>query len=156
MDELELRSALGRETGVDIDGYTFEFGPPIPGVIVFTAYESGVPHSNITGAYDGQFHFEFDDSSTLVLTSLGFGDEEVDPAVIAAAVGMLQDNPGTPFLTEDAIDLGGDPSVMAPPRSTSVDGRPAVEFWNKSSRQMPWRVTVVADADGTFRVVNGT
>ena len=81
------------------------------------------------------------------------GSDETDPVAVAAAVGMLQGNPGTPFVTQFAIDQSGDPATMSLPRAIAVDGRPAVEFWNMTARRPPWRSQVVSRADGTYDVI---
>ena len=51
-----------------------------------------------------------------MLDALAFGRGEPDPVTVAAAVGMLQGNPGTPFVTQFAIDQSGDPATMSLPR----------------------------------------
>ena len=125
----------------------------MPGVLVFHAYVPGQPNSGITGVFDGQIRTDPDEAVPVVLDAMAFGRDETDPVTVAAAVGMLQGNPGTPFVTQFAIDQSGDPATMSLPRAVTVDGRPAVEFWNMTARRPPWRSQVVSRADGSYDVI---
>jgi hypothetical protein len=153
VDETRLRAALVRELGMSENGMLLELGPPVPGVVVFHAQERGKPHSGVTGAFDGALHTDYEESLPVVLGALGYGEREVDPAVVAGAVGMLEGNPGAPFLTQFAIDQSGDPTVMRLPRVVTVDGQQVVEYWNATARRPPWRSRVLVEEDGSFRVV---
>jgi hypothetical protein len=147
----ELQAALHRRFDLPRDA-PIELGPAVPGVLVFHAYDRAKPQRGVTGAFDGEVHTDVDEATRVVLDALGFGRGETDPTTVAAAVGMLQGDPGTPFVTQFAIDQSGDPATMRLPRAITVDGRPAVEFWNMTARRPPWRSQVVARADGTYEV----
>lgn len=155
VDESGLRAVLAREVGLKGAGVQLDIGPPVPGVLVFHAVTPGSATPGVTGVYDGRLHTEPQEATRVVLTALRFGEAEVDPVVVAGAVGKLEGNPGTPFLTQFAIDQSGDPSVMFLPRTVEVDGAPAVEYVNMTSRRTPWRSLVLRRADGTFEVRQG-
>jgi hypothetical protein len=155
VDEAHLRSALQKQFKMDKDTLRLEIGPDVPGMLVFFAYEMGNPRSNVTGVFDGELHTDYDETIPMVLRALGYGEREVDPAVVAGAVGKLEGQPGTPFLTQFGIDKSGDPATMTLPRLVSVDGQQVVEYWNKTSRETPWRSRVYRKADGTFEVRRG-
>jgi hypothetical protein len=152
VNEADLRSALQRKLRLDKDAMRVQVGPPVPGLLVFHAYVPADPRSNATGVYDGELHFDFDENVSLVLKALGYGEREVDPVVVAGAIGKLEGNPGTPFLTDFAIEQSGNPTVMTLPRLVEVDGRQVVEYWNMTSRRPFWRSRVLRKPDGTFEV----
>ena len=147
--EHALRAALHEQFDLPLDA-SIDLGPAVPGILVFHAYVSGQPNSGITGVFDGRIRTDADEGVPVVLDALAFGRGETDPITVAAAVGMLQGNPGTPFVTQFAIDQSGDPATMSLPRAITVDDRPAVEFWNMTARRPPWRSQVVSRADGTY------
>lgn len=152
VDEAALRTALHHDLGLPSDRLEVDLAPPVPGVLVFHALVTGEPHSDVTGAFDGKLHTDRQDATRLVLTALGFGERDVDPVLVAATVGMLEDNPGSPYLTEQAITLAGGPPTWQPPHLTTVDGEPAVEYINSSARRPAWRSVVLQHGDGTFEV----
>lgn len=152
LDEAHLRAELQRRFGLGQEGLEVDTGPSVPGVLVFHAYNRASAHNSVTGTFDGRLHTEFDESLQLVLTALGFGEHEVDPVVVAGAVGKLEGNPGSPLLDEFALQESGDPATMSLPHSVVVDGHPGVEYWNMTSRRPPWRSRVLRLADGTFVV----
>jgi hypothetical protein len=152
VDEVGLREALSRKLRLDKDTLKLDIGPPVPGMLVFHAYDPRTPQQGVTGVFDGELHLEFEASSQLVLRALGYGERDADPLVVAGAVGKLEGNPGTPFLTQFAIDQSGNPAVMTLPRVVDVDGQQVVEYWNMTSRRPPWRSRVLRGGDGTFEV----
>jgi hypothetical protein len=155
VDESQLRTALNRKLDLPKDGMRLEIGPPVPGMLVFYAYDPKNPRQASTGVFDGDLHFDFAESMPLVLRALGYGERETDPMVVAGAVGKLEGNPGTPFLTQFAIDQSGDPATMRLPRFVEVGGQQVVEYWNMTSRRPPWRSQVLRKDDGTFEVRQG-
>ncbi|TCO54808.1 hypothetical protein EV192_10896 [Actinocrispum wychmicini] len=152
VDEEHLRSALRKQFDMPKDSLRVEIGPPVPGMLVFYAYDLKDSRVGVTGVFDGEVRTDFDVTLPLVLRALGYGEREVDPMVVAGAVGKLEGNPGTPFLTQFAIDQSGNPAVMTLPRLVSVEGQQVVEYWNKTSRTPPWRSRVFRKADGSFEV----
>jgi len=154
IDEDSLRRALGKRFHMQGD-VRIDFGPEVPGLLVFSAYEVG-GRARVTGTFDGEIHTDFDDNVPRVLRALGYGRSSgVDPGVVAGAIGMLEADPGTPFLTTFALEQNGD-GRMALPAATTWDGHPAVAYWNVSSRLAPWRSFVVALPDGTYLVRRDT
>jgi hypothetical protein len=152
VNEADLRTALHRELRLDKDRMRVEIGPDVPGLLVFHAYDPQDPRSNATGVFDGKLHFSFEENVPLVLRALGYGEREVDPMLVAGAIGKLEGNPGTPFLTDFAIEQSGNPAVMTLPRLVPVDGQQVVEYWNMTSRRPFWRSRILRKPDGTFEV----
>jgi hypothetical protein len=154
VDEESLRRVLAKRLHLRGD-VRIDYGPEVPGLLVFSAYEMG-GRARVTGTFDGKVHTDFEDNVLRVLGALGYGrDHDVAPEVVAGAIGMLEADPGTPFLTAFALEQNGD-DRMALPTSTTWEGHPAVSFWNGSSRMAPWRSLVVALPDGTYLVRRDT
>lgn len=152
VNEADLRTALHRELRLDKDGMRVDIGPDVPGLLIFHAYVPGDPRSNATGVFDGKLRFSFEENVPLVLRALGYGERAADPMLVAGAIGKLEGNPGTPFLTDFAIEQSGNPAVMTLPRVVPVDGQQVVEYWNMTSRRPFWRSRILRNPDGTFEV----
>jgi hypothetical protein len=150
VDEDALKRALGRaygwHGGIDIDT-----GPDVPGLIVFSAHESGAARARVTGVFDGELHVEFPANADLVLRALGFGTPDAaEPVVIAGAVGMLEANPGGPFVDEFVVEHSIAADRIKMPRLSERDGKPALEYWNSSAQLSPWKTVIVALGAGRF------
>jgi len=155
VDEAALKEALHREFGFSRHGLRLDVGPPVPGLLIFYAYEPDASTRGMTGVFDGKIHTDFEETAPMVLRALGFGEREVDPVTAAAAVGQLVGDPGSPLLDEFALKWSGDPETMTLPRLTDVDGDTALEFWVMTSRRPPWRIRVVARGGGKFDFLEG-
>ncbi len=141
-----LRRAYGWHGDIEVD-----VGPDVPGLIVFSAHESGAARSRVTGVFDGDLHVEYPANADLVLRALGFGTPSAaPPLVIAGAVGMLEANPGGPFVDEFVVEHSIAADRIGMPGATERDGRPAIEYWNSSAQLSPWKTVIVALADGRF------
>jgi hypothetical protein len=150
VDEASLRAALADLLDVDADAVQIEYGLEHGDLLVFSASLPDSPVA-LTGTFDGTtLERDLDRNITRVL-ALARRDGSLGPTELAGAVGMLEELPGRPFLDHDAIELGGDPDVMDPPRFVDVDGVRTLEFWNASERHAPWRTRVTIHDDGTFR-----
>jgi len=146
----DIREALARAVGRDPTSLTVEVTRvKVPGFTVFSAWEAGGRH-RWTGVWDGaEVDLDRERATARVLAALGWGPgvaagaRRAPARDVAAAAGVLEDNPGAPFVDAEAIRVGGDPTTMSPPAETTVDGYPAVEFWNSSSRTGTWKSVLV-------------
>jgi hypothetical protein len=149
IDEASLRAALADLLDVDADAVQIEYGVEHAELLVFSASTPDSPIA-LTGTFDGiTLERDLDRNIARVLALAG-RDGSLGPTELAAAIGMLEDLPGRPFLDGEAIELGGDPDVMYPPRFVDVDGVRTLEFWNASERHAPWRTRLGIHDDGTF------
>jgi hypothetical protein len=149
VDEASLRSALAELLDLDADALVLEFGLEHPDLLVFSASMPDGPPTALTGTFDGTLERDLDLNIARVL-AVARHDPALGARDLAAAVGMLEDMPGRPFLDRDAIELGGDPAVMSAPRFVEVDGVHALEFWNVSERHAPWRTRLTLRDDDSF------
>ena len=150
----ELRAALAEYLGADGQLFLEVAGTPVGGLIAFAAHQG---RRSVAGVWDGSsIELDPDRAVQMLCDAWGYGpDRPVSARDVAAAVGTIEGKPGTPFLDQDAIELGGDPTTMTPPEEVEVDGQPGVRFWNGSSRLSPYPVTFVVGSDGRARVHRG-
>jgi hypothetical protein len=149
VDEATLRAALAGIVDADADAVQIEYALEHGELLVFSASVPDASPIPLTGTFDGTLERDLDRNIARLLM-LARRDSSLGPKELAAAVGMLEDQPGQPFLDREAIELGGDPDVMAPPRFIDVDGVRTLEFWNASARHAPWRTRLKIHEDGTF------
>jgi hypothetical protein len=149
VDEASLRAALAELLDLDADAVVLEFGLVHPELLVFSASMPDGPPTALTGTFDGTLERDLDRNIARVL-AVARQDPALGAKELAAAVGMLEDMPGRPFLDRDAVELGGDPTVMNAPRFVELDGVRTLEFWNASERQAPWRTRLRIRDDDSF------
>jgi hypothetical protein len=149
VDEASLRAALADLLHVDADALRIEYALEHGELLVFSASVPDASPTSLTGTFDGTLERDLDRNIARLL-ALARRDGSLGATELAAAIGMLEDLPGRPFLDRDAVELGGDPDVMGPPRFIEVDGVRTLEFWNASARHAPWRTRLQIHDDGTF------
>ena len=149
VDEASLRAALGELLDLDAAAVVLEFGLQHPDLLVFSATMPDGPPTALSGTFDGTLERDLDGNITRIL-AVAHRDPALGARELAAAVGMLEDMPGRPFLDRDAIELGGDPAVMGAPRFVELDGVRTLEFWNASERHAPWRTRLKIHDDDSF------
>jgi hypothetical protein len=149
--ETDLRASLSHAYGWDRRRIEVDTGPPVPGLLVFSAYERGAGGRRVTGVFDGALQTDYPANADVVLRALGFGTAGTALAVtLAAAVGMLEANPGAPFVDDFLIEHSIAADRITMPYVTERAGRPALVYWNSSAELSPWKTVIVARADGTF------
>ena len=150
--EQALRSALREQFDLPDDA-SIDLGPAVPGVLVFHAYVPGQPNSGITGVFDGQIRTDPDEAVPVVLDAMAFGARRDRPGHCRRgrwhAAGKPRDTVRHAVRHRPVRRPGDD----EPAARITVDGRPAVEFWNMTARRPPWRSQVVSRADGTYDVI---
>ena len=151
MDEESLKAALKKEFKFSPDDTRITVAPDVPGLLVFSAYDTGRQGRQVTGVFDGRtIERDFRTNFDRVLVALGVDDSQrVPPTVVAKAIGMLEGDPGVPIVDPDALHLLRPDVGYFLPRYTTIDGRTAVEYW-VSSRMAPWRTSIVVGPDHTY------
>jgi hypothetical protein len=148
-----LRAAVVARLGGEESTAFIEVCPvEVPGLVVFAAHQG---RRSTAGLWDGvAIDLDPDAGIQRVTEAWAYGPgRTVAARDVAYAIGVLEGHPGSPFLDQAAIDLGGDVR-MRPPREVEVDGAPAVEFWSKSGRLSPYRASYVV-VDGRAEVRRG-
>jgi hypothetical protein len=151
VDEESLKAALKKEFKFSPDDTRITVAPDVPGLLVFSAYDTGRQGRQVTGVFDGRtIERDFRTNFDRVLVALGVDDSQrVPPTVVAKAIGMLEGDPGVPIVDPDALHLLRPDVGYFLPRYTTIDGRTAVEYW-VSSRMAPWRTSIVVGPDHTY------
>jgi hypothetical protein len=151
VDEQSLKAALKKEFKFSPDTTRIDHAPEVPGLIVFSAHDTGREGRQVTGVFDGHtIERDFRTNFARVLTALGVDDSQrVSATVVAQTIGMLEGDPGTPIVDPDALHLLRPDVGYFLPRYTTIDGHTAVEYW-VSSRMAPWRTSIVVQPDHTY------
>jgi len=151
VDEESLKDALKKEFKFSPADTRITVAPEVPGLLVFSAYDTGRQGRQVTGVFDGHtIERDFRTNFERVLTALGLDDSQrVSPTVVAQTIGMLEGDPGTPIVDPDALHLLRPDVGYFLPRYATIDGRTAVEYW-VSSRMAPWRTSIVVGPDHTY------
>lgn len=146
-----LRAAVASHLGGSEDDVFIDLCPvEVPGLTVFAAHLS---RRSLAGLWDGS-RMELDPDVAIQRVTDAWGYDEtrpVSPRAVAAAVGMIEGGPGSPFLDERAIQLSGASGDVSPPEEIEIDGAPGVRFWNSTARLAPYPVSYVV-VDGAARV----
>ena len=148
VDEASLREALGTTFDVNGGALDIEYGLEHHDLLVFSASVRDVG-SPVSATFDGSIELDLERNIARVLL-LADRDMSLGPRELAAAIGILEAVDGRPFLDQDAVDLGGDPVLMTPPRFVEIDGVRTLEYWNASPQAAPWRSQLKIHSDGSF------
>lgn len=138
---------------------------PVPGLHVFTAREiggRGPGQVYSAGVVDGQnVVSDRAEAMRLVAKAWGYGPRRtVSAENVASVIGLLEGATSKPkplvsdkdlaFYQKTARKEYADAAFL--PRETEVDGQPAVQYCNTSSRPPFWLATAIFRADGTVEV----
>ena len=143
----------------DVEVTLFE-DADVPGMTVFRAYvpsaRRGRPGRYSYGVVEGAtIESDRKKATTMVLEAWNYGPERtVPPERVALVLGLFEGGsrePADAFLTQAQIDdmREEQQELMFLPRETTVDGKPAVEYWAASSEVPLWKTTAVIEPDRT-------
>lgn len=132
----------------------------VPGMTVFRAYvpspKEGRPGRYSYGVVAGDtIESDRKKATTMVLDAWSYGPERtVPPERVALVLGLFEGGsrePADAFVTQAQIDEMREEqkAVMFLPRETTVDGKPAVEYWAASGEVPLWKTTAVIEPDRT-------
>jgi hypothetical protein len=157
-----IKSAVAKAEDVDAGGLecTILDGAKVPGLTVFRCQlvaKRAQRGGGYVGVMDGAGKLVLDSDEALnrVLAAWGYGAKRSVSAVdVARVAGFLEGErePAHPILTQgdlDALDNADWRKHAALPREITVDGKPGVEYWNRSGRPPLWRTQLVVKPDGT-------
>jgi hypothetical protein len=135
----------------------------VPGMTVFRAYvpspKPGRPGRYSYGVVKGDaVESDRKKATTMVLEAWGYGPERtVPPERVALVLGVLEGGsrePADALVTQAQIDAMSETQkkVIFLPRETTVDGKPAVEYWATSGEVPLWKTTAVIQPDRTVQL----
>lgn len=135
----------------------------VPGMTVFRAYvpspKPGRPGRYSYGVVKGNtVESDRKKTTTMVLEAWNYGPERtVPPERVALVLGVFEGGsrePADALVTQAQIDAMREEQkkVLFLPRETTVDGKPAVEYWATSGEVPLWKTTAVINPDRTVQL----
>jgi hypothetical protein len=130
----------------------------VPGVTPFRCRvksKSGRRGGFIVGVvHNGKLELDTDRAIELVITAWHYGAKRtVTPVQVARVIGFLEGEmePAYPVLSSEDIEALADPlwkPIVFLPREATIDGAPAVEYWNRDGRPPLWLAQLVVKPGG--------
>lgn len=134
----------------------------VPGMTVFRAYvpspKAGRPGRFSNGVVKGDaVETDRKKATAMVLEAWSYGPERtVPPERVALVLGVFEGGsrePADALVTQAQIDAMSETQkkVIFLPRETTVDGKPAIEYWATSGEVPLWKTTAVIHPDRTVQ-----
>jgi hypothetical protein len=160
----ELKAAVAKAESVDAAGLDITVMPhsDVPHLVVFRAklaHAKGRRGGAFVGVYgNGKLITDSDEAMQAVIAAWRYGaTRTVKPERVAAVLGFLEGvrDAAHPILSEaDIAALPKDDwkSKVALPKEVTVNGKPGVEYWNRSGQPPLWKTVALVGSDGKLDV----
>ena len=160
----EIRQAVAKTEELDPAGVeiTVLDHADVPGLVVFRAKLTAA-RARRAGAFVGVYGAgkaltDSDEAMQAVINAWHYGARRTVPAErVAAVLGFLEGvrEPAHPILTAADLSAVANPEwrgKVALPREVTVQGKPGVEYFNRSGQPPLWRTVAVVDGHGTLEL----
>lgn len=131
----------------------------VPGMAVFKARVTSMdPIPYVVGVvHQGKVITDNADALKRVVAAWGYGAERTVPVdQVAAIFGILEgaDDAWRPIISAGDLDVmsAKRKEIMFLPRESTIDGKPAVQYWVKSAEPPLWMTTAVIQPDGSVAI----
>jgi hypothetical protein len=141
------------DKGIEVD---LPMSAQVPGITVYKARATSIdPIAYSVGiVHKGKVISDRAQALRTVAAAWGYGQtRSVPAATVAGAFGILEgaNDAWRPILDQDDLDILSENrrKIVFLPRETTVDGKPAVQYWVKSAEPPLWMTTAIFEPDGS-------